>query len=232
MRNHLRTIIAATIAALLSGALVAWAAQTNYLGTVFLADPTTPTRQLVINADGSINVDGLTGSGGTSAVDESAFVLGTTALTPSGGYYQTTATTGPLTNGQVGVAQMTAYRAFHFNARNASGAEVGTAVSPFIVSSAASAGGYSYAHVAAGQATTVVKASAGTLHSITFNGPATATNVTTIYDNASTSGTVIGIPLATAVVSPVTVVYDIAFANGLTIITAAANGADMTVSYK
>lgn len=33
------------------------AAQTNYLGTVFLADPTTLTHQLAINADGSLNVD-------------------------------------------------------------------------------------------------------------------------------------------------------------------------------
>lgn len=37
------------------------AAQTNYLGVVFLADPTTPSRQMTVNADGSINVE--TGSG-------------------------------------------------------------------------------------------------------------------------------------------------------------------------
>ena len=91
---------------------------------------------------------------------------------------------------------------------------------------------YSYAHIAAGQATTVVKASAGVLHSITFNGAATATNVTTVYDNATGAGTVIAIPAATTVTIPVTLTYDVAFANGLTIITATANGADMTVAYK
>lgn len=89
-----------------------------------------------------------------------------------------------------------------------------------------------YKHIAAGQATTAVKASAGTLYAITFNTNATATNVTTVYDNPSTSGTVIAIPAATALVgNTLTFGPGIAFANGLTIITATANGADMTVVY-
>ncbi len=90
---------------------------------------------------------------------------------------------------------------------------------------------YTYNHVAAGQATTVIKASAGLLHSITFNGAATATNVTTVYDNASGSGTVIAIPAATTATVPTTLTYDVTFALGLTIITTTANGADMTVAY-
>ena len=94
-------------------------------------------------------------------------------------------------------------------------------------------GGYSYGHVPAGAAAThVIKAGAGTLHSITFNGPATATNVTTVYDNATGSGTVIAVPLATGIVVPVTLIFDVAFANGLTIITTTANGADMTIAYQ
>jgi len=96
-------------------------------------------------------------------------------------------------------------------------------------------GGATHKHIAAGQATTVVKASAGTLYAIVFNGPAAATNVTTVYDDASGVGTVIAIPLATAVVGPVSVSFGptgVAFATGLTIITATANGADMTVIYK
>ena len=98
---------------------------------------------------------------------------------------------------------------------------------------AVATGGYSFLHIAAGAAATfVVKASAGTLHSIILNGPATATNVTTIYDNATGVGTVIGIPLVTAVVSPLTMLYDLAFANGLTIITTVANGGSMTVVFK
>lgn len=93
-----------------------------------------------------------------------------------------------------------------------------------------------YKHIAVGQATTVVKASAGTLYGIVFNTAASATNVTTIYDNASGSGTVIGIPSATvATIAGLTLEYGpygVAFANGLTIITATANGADMTVIYQ
>lgn len=91
---------------------------------------------------------------------------------------------------------------------------------------------FSYSHIAAGQATTTVKSGAGFLHAIVFGGAATATNTTTIYDNTAASGTVISIPAATAVASPITVVYDVAFTTGLTIITATANGCDMTVAYR
>jgi hypothetical protein len=92
-----------------------------------------------------------------------------------------------------------------------------------------------YRHIAAGQATTVVKASAGTLYALIFNGAATATNVTTVYDNASGVGTVIAIPAATTatVLPPLSFgPVGLAFANGLTIITTTANGADMTVVYR
>ena len=97
---------------------------------------------------------------------------------------------------------------------------------------ASASGGYTYLHIAAGQATTTVKSGAGTLHAIVFNSAATATNVTTIYDNTAGSGTVIGIPAATAVTTPESVIYDLAFATGLTFVTATANGSDMTVVYK
>lgn len=90
---------------------------------------------------------------------------------------------------------------------------------------------FSYSHIAAGQATTTVKSGAGFLHSITLNGAATATNVTTVYDNTAGSGTVIAIPAATTATVPTTLTYDVSFATGLTIVTATANGADMTISY-
>lgn len=93
--------------------------------------------------------------------------------------------------------------------------------------------GYSYAHIAAGAAAThVIKASAGTLRAICFNGPATSTNVTTVYDNASGAGNVIAVPSATAVTFPECETFNIAFVNGLTIITTTANGGDMTISYQ
>ena len=70
MKSHLRNVLAV---ALLFGAGPALAQQTNYLGTVFVADSTTPTYQLKINSDGSINVDG-------------SFSATLAGFTPSGNY--------------------------------------------------------------------------------------------------------------------------------------------------
>ncbi len=104
-----------------------------------------------------------------------------------------------------------------------------------VTNTAAATGAASYAHIAAGQATTVVKAAAGTLFSICLNSAAIATNTTNVYDNASGAGTIIATPAATTATVPTCLSYGaagLAFANGLTIITATANGSDMTVSYK
>ena len=126
----------------------------------------------------------------------------------------------------------------------AKGTGAGTLADPFIpevsgivtASPAASAsGGASFLNIAAGQATTVVKASAGVLYAIILNSAATATNVTTIYDHPSGAGTVIGRPAVTTATVPTTLYFGpagLAFANGLTIITGTANGGDMTVVYK
>jgi hypothetical protein len=113
-------------------------------------------------------------------------------------------------------------------------AQVVSPASPLPVSmDAVATGGYLYAHIAAGSAATyIIKAAPGTLHTICYNGPATATDVTTVYDNASGSGNVIAIPLLTGVTVPSCQTFDIAFVLGLTIITAAANGSDLTVSYE
>ena len=90
---------------------------------------------------------------------------------------------------------------------------------------------YTHTYVAAGQATTVIKSSPGLLHSVTFWAAAAATNVTTIYDHASGSGTIIGLPAATAVTFPTTVILDVSFTVGLTVITATANGSPMTFAW-
>jgi hypothetical protein len=100
---------------------------------------------------------------------------------------------------------------------------------------AVATGGASFTNVAAGQATTVIKASAGTLYAICFNGVAAGGNVTTVYDNASGSGTVIAIPDATGVDEPATLTFGpvgLAFTLGLTVITGTANGCNMTFVYK
>lgn len=51
--------------------VAAWAAQTNYLGTIFVADPTIPTHQMSVNADGSINAT-LVGGGFVTSVTGTA----------------------------------------------------------------------------------------------------------------------------------------------------------------
>ena len=86
-----------------------------------------------------VNIVSGGGTGGTSAVDEATFIWGTTPFTPTGGAYQTTATSNALTNGQAGVWQFTAQRAGFVNLRNASGTEIGTASNNLIVGQATAA---------------------------------------------------------------------------------------------
>jgi hypothetical protein len=56
MKRGFKTALIGALAALLGAGAAALAARTNYLGTVFIADTTTPTNQLKVNVDGSINV--------------------------------------------------------------------------------------------------------------------------------------------------------------------------------
>jgi len=65
--------------------------------------------------------------------DEGPFTPGTTGQSPVGGFYQTTATSNPLTTGQMGAFQVTANRALFTNLRNSAGAEIGTSASPLEV---------------------------------------------------------------------------------------------------
>lgn len=80
-----------------------------------------------------------------------------------------------------------------------------------------------------GQATTVVKAGSGILHMLTFNNPV-ATSVVTIFDNTAGSGTKIGTITIPASPQPVTILYDVKFSTGLTVVTATASS-DITVSF-
>lgn len=87
---------------------------------------------------------------------------------------------------------------------------------------------FTYKHIAAGQATTVVKNAPGVLIGIAYNSTVAATNVTTLYDNPTGTGATIAVVNA----PPVGFVdYQCEFLNGLTIVTGTANGADMTVIY-
>jgi hypothetical protein len=89
---------------------------------------------VIASTSNNLNVQCANCSGsGASAADEASFTAGTSTFAPFGGFFQTTATSNALTNGQQGLAQMTAQRALFANLRNASGTEVGTSTTPLQV---------------------------------------------------------------------------------------------------
>lgn len=71
---------------------------------------------------------------GPAATDEGSFTAGTSPFQPQGCFFQTTATSNPLTTGQQGSVQCTAQRAPFVNLRNSSGTEIGTSGSPLFTS--------------------------------------------------------------------------------------------------
>jgi hypothetical protein len=89
--------------------------------------------------------------------------------------------------------------------------------------------GNSYSHLT-GLATTTIKSGAGVLHSVNINVKGATANIATIYDSTTGSGTVIGVIDTT--VDVMTHTYDIAFNTGLTIVTSAGTGGDLTVSWR
>lgn len=80
--------------------------------------------------------------------------------------------------------------------------------------------------------TTTVKSGKGNLHAIIINTPV-ASGTITMFDNTAGSGTKIATitnPVSLLGMGPISAVYDIAFATGLTIVTTGAQ--DITVSYR
>lgn len=179
---------------------------------------------LALDVNGYVKVNIAAGSVGASTVDQSTFTSSTTTGTITMGVYQATPDT--IADGKAGAIAIDTNRNVKVTmATQLAGEDL---VNDVIKVEER----FSYLNIAAGQATTVVKSGAGFLHSITFNSAATATNVTTVYDNTAGSGTVIAIPAATTATVPTTLMYDVSFATGLTILTATANGSNMTVSYR
>ena len=86
---------------------------------------------------------------------------------------------------------------------------------------------FSPSHISA-NTTTTAKSGAGTLHTIVINTKG-ITNTATVYDNTAGSGTILAVIDTT--LSTTAFVYDVAFATGLTIVTAGGTPADLTVSY-
>jgi hypothetical protein len=87
---------------------------------------------------------------------------------------------------------------------------------------------YSFANITT-DTTTALKTGPGFLHNVCINTPA-ATGTVTIYDNTAGSGTKIGTITSYASV-PICYHYDVAFWNGLTVVTATA-APDITVSFR
>lgn len=86
---------------------------------------------------------------------------------------------------------------------------------------------YRHTRIAAGTATTVVKAASGTLHAIVINTSGAASNTITVYDNTAGSGTVVALIDGTSV--PKTLLYDADMLTGITIVSATGTGADLTI---
>lgn len=87
--------------------------------------------------------------------------------------------------------------------------------------------GYGFSNLAA-NATTTIKTGAGVFHSISINTKG-ITNTATLYDNTAGSGTKIATIDTT--LSQDTLIYDIAFSVGLTIVIAGGTAADVTIAY-
>ena len=83
MKPQTKTLTIAALTAIIASTLVAWAAQTNYLGTVFIADSTTPTQQLKVNSDGSINVDSSGGGGGAVTLPTTPTIAAGNGVVPA-----------------------------------------------------------------------------------------------------------------------------------------------------
>lgn len=88
---------------------------------------------------------------------------------------------------------------------------------------------FKYANLAANE-TTVIKSAPGILHSITINDQGASANTVSVYDNTAGSGTKIA--TIDSVTTIGTLLYDVEFATGLTIVIATGTAADITVCYE
>lgn len=96
---------------------------------------------VIASTSNNLNVQCANCSGsGVSTADAASFTAGASLFAGTGGFFQTTATNNPLTNGQQGMWQMTAQRAGFVNLRNASGAEVGVTGAELFVGGRGTAG--------------------------------------------------------------------------------------------
>lgn len=89
--------------------------------------------------------------------------------------------------------------------------------------------GFNFLNLAANATTNAIKSGAGMLHSITINTKGASSNICTVYDALTATGTKIATIDTTANVG--TLVFDLKFSTGLTIVIATGTAADITVNY-
>jgi hypothetical protein len=88
---------------------------------------------------------------------------------------------------------------------------------------------FGYNHITTNTTTTVKKGS-GILHAIVINTKGASANTVTIYDNTTNASPVIAVFDSTTAVG--TILFDVRFGTGLTIVTATGTAPDMTVVYR
>jgi hypothetical protein len=90
-------------------------------------------------------------------------------------------------------------------------------------------GALNYSHQNA-LGTTTVKSGSGLLHSLTINTKGATSNIATLYDNTSGSGTVIAVVDLTSQIQ--TLLFDVGFNTGLTVVISGGTNGDITISYQ
>lgn len=88
--------------------------------------------------------------------------------------------------------------------------------------------GYSYTNLAA-NATTVIRTGKGVLHAITINKKGASSNVCTVYDAVTATNPIAAIDTGHGGFG--TLLYDVAFNTGLTVVIGTGTAADITVSW-
>jgi len=78
----------------------------------------------VTNHKLDINATVSGGAGGVGYIDGATYAVGSDSYTPIGGIFQNTVTSNPLTNGEAGIAQLTANRILMVNLRTAAGVDL------------------------------------------------------------------------------------------------------------
>lgn len=133
---------------------------------------------------------------GVSTADKATFTSGSSLFAGAGGFFQTTATANPLTNGQQGVFQTTAQRALFTNMRNSSGSEIGISGTPLFVGTNADAAVFSLGTSAIATVGGLYQTSITTLASGETGAMALTTDRNVFVNLAKLNGVALGSPSA------------------------------------